>query len=84
MVRESSIKLWTISKPRCRAVSKPKVGVSPGNGRLMTSLLFGVSAIDPATYAAVAAAIVAAAVAASYVPSRGAARAVPLDALRAE
>ncbi len=52
--------------------------------RLMTSLLFGVSAIDPVTYAAVAAAVIAAAVAASYVPSRGAARAVPLDALRAE
>ena len=52
--------------------------------RLMTSLLFGVSAIDPATYAAVAAAVIAAAVAASYVPSRGAARTVPLDALRAE
>jgi putative ABC transport system permease protein len=52
--------------------------------RLMTSLLFGVSAIDPATYAAVAAAVIAAAVAASYVPSRGAARAVPLEALRAE
>lgn len=52
--------------------------------RLMTSLLFGVSAIDPLTYAAVAAAVIAAAVAASYVPSRGAARAVPLDALRAE
>ena len=52
--------------------------------RLMTSLLFGVSAIDPATYAAVAAAVIAAAMAASYVPSRGAARAVPLEALRAE
>ena len=52
--------------------------------RLMTSLLFGVSAIDPVTYAAVAAAVIAAAVAASYVPSRGAARAVPLEALRAE
>ena len=52
--------------------------------RLMTSLLFGVSAIDPVTYAAVAAAVITAAVAASYVPSRGAARAVPLDALRAE
>jgi predicted permease len=52
--------------------------------RLMTSLLFGVSAIDPVTYAAVAAAVIAAAVAASYVPSRTAARAVPLDALRAE
>jgi ABC-type antimicrobial peptide transport system permease subunit len=52
--------------------------------RLMTSLLFGVSAIDPITYAAVTAAVIAAAVAASYVPSRGAARTVPLDALRAE
>jgi ABC-type antimicrobial peptide transport system permease subunit len=52
--------------------------------RLMTSLLFGVSAIDPITYAAVTAAVIAAALAASYVPSRGAARTVPLDALRAE
>lgn len=52
--------------------------------RLMTSLLFGVSAMDPVTYAAVAAAVIIAAVAASYVPSRGAARAVPLEALRAE
>jgi predicted permease len=52
--------------------------------RLMTSLLFGVSAMDPLTYAAVAAAVITAAVAASYVPSRGAARAVPLEALRAE
>lgn len=52
--------------------------------RLMASLLFGVSALDPATYSAVAAAVIAAAIAASYVPSRGAARAVPLDALRAE
>ncbi len=66
------------------------VGVVVGLGgavastRLMTSLLFGVSAMDPVTYAAVAAAVIAAAVAASYVPSRGAARTVPLDALRAE
>ena len=58
--------------------------VAVASTRLMTSLLFGVSAIDPATYAAVAAAVIAAAVAASYVPSRGAARTVPLDALRAE
>jgi ABC-type antimicrobial peptide transport system permease subunit len=52
--------------------------------RLMTALLFGVSAMDPVTYAAVAAAVIIAALAASYVPSRGAARTVPLDALRAE
>ena len=52
--------------------------------QLVGSLLFGVSAMDPFTYAAVAAAVIAAALAASYVPSRGAARTVPLDALRAE
>ncbi len=52
--------------------------------RLMASLLFGVSTLDPATYATVAAAVIVAVAGASYVPSRGAARAVPLDALRAE
>jgi putative ABC transport system permease protein len=74
----------------CRGLRLSVVGVTLGlagavaSTRLMTSLLFGVSALDPATYAAVAAAVIAAAVGASYLPSRGAARAVPLDALRAE
>jgi predicted permease len=52
--------------------------------RWMQSLLFGVSASDPATYAAVAAGLVGAAVAASYVPARRATAVDPVEALRAE
>jgi hypothetical protein len=53
-------------------------------GRLMTSLLFGVSAIDPATYAGVAAGLIGAALLACYVPAARAAALNPIDALRAD
>jgi len=52
--------------------------------RLMTSLLFGVSARDPVIYASVAAGLAAVALLASYVPSRRAARMHPATALRTE
>ena len=52
--------------------------------RLMSSLLFGVRAIDPVTYAAVAAGLVAAAFLASYVPARRATGIEPVTALRGE
>ncbi|MGB6876058.1 MAG: ABC transporter permease [Candidatus Acidiferrales bacterium] len=52
--------------------------------RLMSSLLFHVSPIDPLTYATVTVGLVAAALLASYVPSRRAANVNPVDALRAE
>ncbi|MGB6482209.1 MAG: ABC transporter permease [Candidatus Acidiferrales bacterium] len=52
--------------------------------RLMSSLLFHVSPVDPLTYAAVTVGLVAAALLASYVPSRRAANVNPVDALRAE
>ena len=52
--------------------------------RLMSSLLFGVAALDPVTYASVAAILIAAAAMARYLPARRATRVDPLDALRAE
>jgi predicted permease len=55
-----------------------------GLSRLMTSLLFGVSPADPATYASVALGLVAAAVVASYVPARRVTDVDPVEALRAE
>jgi ABC-type antimicrobial peptide transport system permease subunit len=55
-----------------------------GLTRLMSSLLFGVTALDPVTYAAVSALLVAAAVLASYLPARRAVGIDPAQALRAE
>jgi hypothetical protein len=52
--------------------------------RLMTSLLFEVSAVDPLTYGAVAAALTAAALAASYFPTRRVMAVDPVEALRTE
>jgi len=55
-----------------------------GLTRLMSSLLFGVTALDPVTYLAVSALLVAAAVMASYLPTRRAIAIDPVRALRAE
>ncbi len=52
--------------------------------RLMSSLLFGVSAVDPLTYALVSAGLVLTSVVATYLPSRRAAGVHPALALRAE
>lgn len=52
--------------------------------RLMASLVFGVTATDPFTFAAVALLLIAVAAAASYLPARRAARIDPMEALRAE
>jgi predicted permease len=52
--------------------------------RLMSSLLFGVKAMDPLTYIAVSCGLAATAFLASYLPSRRAAGVDPVEALRAE
>jgi predicted permease len=66
------------------------IGVAVGLGaavllmRLLKSLLFGISPLDPLTYAAVPVVLVAAAVLASYLPARRAAAVDPVEALKAE
>jgi ABC-type antimicrobial peptide transport system permease subunit len=52
--------------------------------RLITSLLYGVTPTDPATFVAVPAVLSAVAVLASYAPARRAMRVDPLVAMRAE
>ncbi|MFN7998823.1 MAG: ABC transporter permease [Bryobacteraceae bacterium] len=66
------------------------IGVGCGLGaalaltRLMKSLLFEVSPLDPITYGAVSAVLALAALAASYIPAARATRIEPSEALRAE
>jgi predicted permease len=55
-----------------------------GVTRLMTSLLFEVQAIDPLTYAAVAAGLIGVAALASYLPARRASAVDPAESLAAE
>ena len=52
--------------------------------RWISSLLFGVTPLDPVTYAIAGAAILAAAIAASYIPARRAASVDPMETLRSE
>jgi predicted permease len=66
------------------------VGVACGLGaafalmRLMSSLLFKVTPVDPVTYGAACLGLIATALLASYLPSRRAAAVNPVEALRAE
>jgi ABC-type antimicrobial peptide transport system permease subunit len=52
--------------------------------RVLASMLFGVSRHDPATFLAVAAAMIGVALLACYLPARRATRVDPLVALRSE
>ena len=60
------------------------VAAAAALARLMSSLLFGVSAVDPATFVAIPLLLIAVALAACYVPARRAMRVDPLQTLRSE
>jgi ABC-type antimicrobial peptide transport system permease subunit len=60
------------------------LAAAAGLTRLMKSVLFGISAVDPLTYTAVPLVLVAATVLASYLPARRAATVDPVETLRAE
>jgi predicted permease len=60
------------------------LGAAAGLTRLMKSLLFGISPLDPVTYLAVPLILASAAIVASYLPARRAAAVDPVQALKAE
>jgi len=60
------------------------LAAATGLSRLMSSLLFGVAPLDPATYGATAAVLLVAAMAATYIPARRAATVDPMETLRGE
>jgi putative ABC transport system permease protein len=79
--------VWLVMK---RAILLASTGVTLGLvgalalSRVVSGLLFGVSATDPPTFAAVATLLVAVILAASYLPARRAALVEPINALRGE
>lgn len=60
------------------------LAAAAGLTRLMSSVLFGVTPLDPLTYGAVSALLIAVSVLASYLPARRATGIDPVQALRAE
>lgn len=95
--REVGIRLALGAEPRAvkkmfvsRGMILAGVGVMLGMAaaasmtRLMSALLFGVTPVDAATFAAAAGVLVVAALAASYLPARRAAAVDPVETLRAE
>ena len=74
----------SVSLTRARVVPVWGSAAAAGLSRLMGSILFAVSPVDPLTYGVVAAGLLGATAVASYVPARRVARVDPVEALRAE
>lgn len=60
------------------------LAISAAAAQLLASLLYGVSAVDPATFGGIAALVLAVAAAASLIPARRATRVDPVVSLRCE
>jgi ABC-type antimicrobial peptide transport system permease subunit len=60
------------------------IGAAAGLTRLMSTLLYGITPLDPVTYVAVPLVLVTATVLASYLPARRAVSVDPVEALRVE
>ena len=84
--QQAHVMRWVLSEGARMAVIGVGIGLATAFAltRLMTRLLYGVSATDPLTFAAVAALLMLVAMAACYIPAWRAMRVDPMVALRHE
>jgi predicted permease len=88
-VSPADVLTFRVSIPEWQALVLAMAGIAvglvaaAGVTRVMAAMLFGISAMDPVTYVAVAGALGGTALVASYVPAARAARTDPASALRA-
>jgi ABC-type antimicrobial peptide transport system permease subunit len=73
---------YRLRLPNERRLANGGLGASIGVTRLMSSLLFGVSASDPATYALVPVLLGVVTIAACVIPARRATRVSPMEVLK--